>query len=122
MDNLGEKIRAMLSDPKTMQTVMDLAGSLGQTAPPPRTQSDVQTEGTSDEKNEPIAQETKQETQNSSVFFPALQNLLHKGKGERNAVLHAIRPYLEQRKQTKVDQAIKAVQSAEMILQMKELF
>ncbi len=122
MDNLGEKLGALLHDPKGMEAVMEVAKSLGQA---------VGMQGNANEKA-PQETEMKEKTRQSeekagantafSFPFPAIQNLLDKGKGDRGAILKAIKPYMEDKKQQKIDQVMKTMQSVELLLQAKDLF
>ena len=117
MDNLGEKLQSLLSDPKSMEAVMQVAKSLGQSVG-----AQEQEAQSAEPKVEEKTEETKAKETGAAFPFPAILHMLDQGKGDRGAVLRAIRPYVEDKKRTKLDQVMKTMQSVELLLQAKDLF
>ncbi len=83
MEDLEEKLHAVLSDPEQMQKIMDLAGTLSMTLP-------------------------QQEQKQLAVPPEAVQAAPASQSAERNrqALLAALRPFLRPERQKKLDQAM----------------
>lgn len=103
MDNLEEKLNALLSDPETMQKIQAIAGSLGQPSPAPTAPAENQhaPEGS------PLPN------------LSALQNLgnLSAGVGvdqNQKALLNALGPYLSRDRVAKLENAMRAAKMARM--------
>ena len=119
MDNLGEKLQLLFNDPKGMEAVMEVAKTLGQAVGA----QEKKKEGGAEQKETKENTEEKTGGNTPSAFpFPAIQSILEKGKGDRCAILKVIKPYVEDKKQQKIEQVMKTVQSVELLLQAKDLF
>ena len=102
-----------------MEAVMEVAKSLGQSMAVGQNKEE---KAEAEEKSQPGEQTGTSQLSASSFPFPALENILNKGKGDRGAILRAIKPYMEEKKQLKVDQVTKMMQSLELLLRAKDLF
>lgn len=99
MDQMEDKLGAILNNPQLMGQIMNMAQSLGQTqqAPPP-----------------------KEEPGNLPNFDPAILQSLssmasHAGvDGNQQALLRALNPYLSNRKVEKLEKAMRAAKMARM--------
>ncbi|HAZ20073.1 MAG TPA: hypothetical protein DCY74_03230 [Clostridiales bacterium] len=121
MDNLGDKLQSLFSDPKGLEAIMGVAKALGQSSPKdgsggkdPEKTEHAQGAGVGFDK-ESMAEISK------VLGSPSIQNLLNKGKNERSTVLKAIRPYMHNNKQNKIDKVMKTMQSVELLLTTKDL-
>ena len=98
MDNLEEKLGAILSDPDMMQKIQAMAQSLGQSSPPP-----------------PAAQANP-----APSIDPALLQKLSGFTGQtgidknQQALLHALCPYISQNKVSKLEKAMRAAKMARL--------
>lgn len=102
MDNLEEKLNAILSDPETMQKIQAIAGSLGQTSP-----------------NATPSTKSNQPEGSSLPDLSALQGLgnLAAGAGvdhNQKALLNALGPYLSRDRVAKLENAMRAAKMARM--------
>jgi hypothetical protein len=100
MDDLGEKLSAVLNDPEQMKAIADMAksfmsgGALGESEPEPEAQS------------------------TSSLFDPGMIQKLAsfmKGSSKRNdkqVLLEAMKPYLSEKRRNKVDKAMRLAKLA----------
>ena len=102
MDQMEDKINAVLNNPQLMQQIMSMAQSLGQNSPPPQN-----------------SQEPASET-GFPDFDPALlqklSGLASQGHIDRDqqALLTALHPYLSHRKLSKLEKAMRAAKIARM--------
>ena len=100
MDGLEEKLSAILNDPNSMEQILSLAKNLG-IGPPPSTSSSEQAApvSTPEDTSTPLLDEKMLHT-----FLSIMQN-----GGQINdrqmALLNALRPYLKEEKQGKVERA-----------------
>ncbi len=101
MDQMEDKIGAILNNPQMMQQIMSMAQSLGQNAPPPPPQG-------------------KQPEPQLPDFDPALlqkiTGLASQGSIDRDqqALLTALNPYLSRRKLSKLEKAMRAARIAQV--------
>ena len=100
MDNLEEKLGAILSDPDMMQKIQAMAQSLGQSQPPP-------------------APQPPPESKAPEIDFSALQRLssLAGQTGidqNQQALLSALCPYMNQTKVSKLEKAMRAARMARL--------
>ena len=102
MDQMEDKIGAILNNPQMMQQIMSMAQSLGQNAPPPQPQ------GT--QKPEP------QQPAFDPALLQKLSGLASQGSidQDQQALLTALHPYLSRRKITKLEKAMRAARIARM--------
>ena len=100
MDQLEDKIGAILNNPQLMGQIMSMAQSLGNSTPPP-------------------CDAPKQESPLPD-FDPAILQKLSSMVGQGNvdsnqrALLHALHPYLSRRKVEKLERAMRAAKMARM--------
>lgn len=101
MDQMEDKIGAILNNPQMMQQIMSMAQTLGQNPPP-------------------IPDDQKPESPPLPDFDPAmlqkLAGLAGKGSIDRDqqALLTALHPYLSHRKVEKLEKAMRAARIARM--------
>lgn len=101
MDQMEDKIGAILNNPQLMQQIMSMAQSLGQSAPPP-------------------PQNTPKQDSFLPDFDPAMLQKLSSLAGQGNvdnnqkALLNALHPYLSSRKVAKLERAMRAAKMARM--------
>ena len=104
MDQMEDKLGAILNNPQMMQQILSMAQSLGQNS---KTES---------------SENTPPPTPAASLpdFDPAmlqkLSSLMGQGTIDRNqqALLHALHPYLSRRKMEKLEKAMRAAKMARM--------
>lgn len=116
-EDLGQKLNAMLSDPETMHRLAGMASALASsgvlsglvgTGGEPREDGDAAAEGTT-EPNLPTAVSSGGEPsdrQASRIAFAA--------NSRHSALLRALKPYLGQEKQARIDQMMRLLQLAEL--------
>ncbi len=94
MDTLMEKMQGILSDPESMQQISELARMLqGEADPAPQEQKSPQT------------------GLDPALLMRVGEIVNAAGKEDANtALLHALRPHLREKRQEKVDRAIKLLQ------------
>ena len=117
-DDLGEKLNAMLSDPESLSRLAGMASALASSgvlsglmgnpkAGGGETASDDTKAPSMSEDNRP-ADTLPAETQKS------LQNGIRAVNGRHSALLRALKPYLGQEKQARIDQMMRLLQLAEL--------
>lgn len=119
MDELGEKIKAMLADPKGVQAVMGIARALageGGAAPG----AAPATESAPPASPEPAAVPTGGASQEGSPLkalldHPQLKRLFGTDCDKRNRLLQAICPFLCPEKRRKLESILKATQTVQML-------
>lgn len=116
-EDLGQKLNAMLSDPETMHRLAGMASALASsgvlsglvgTGGEPREDGDAAAEGIT-EPNLPTAVSSGGESsgrQASRIAFAA--------NSRHSALLRALKPYLGQEKQARIDQMMRLLQLAEL--------
>ena len=117
-DDLGEKLNAMLSDPESLSRLAGMASALASSgglsglmgnpkAGGGETASDDTKAPSMSEDNRP-SDTLPAETQKS------LQNGIRAVNGRHSALLRALKPYLGQEKQARIDQMMRLLQLAEL--------
>ncbi len=99
MDQMEDKIGAILNNPQLMGQIMSMAQSLGQSQPPP-----------------PPREEPKPFPNFDPAMLQKLGSLAsHAGvDGNQQALLSALHPYLSHRKVEKLEKAMRAAKMARM--------
>ncbi len=105
---IEEKISSILSSPEDLKKIMEIASALGLKSP-------TTVEGEAREKAGTEADEnvTSEETD-------AIEKLLKSGKSERLELLSALKPYLKDAKRDKIDNLLKLINTAELIMSAKK--
>ena len=101
MDDLSERIQSLLGDPDGMQRLKSMAESLlgGEEKPrAPEPQSDI----------------------DISKLLPLIQRFNQKKSDKRTDLLEALRPHLSERRQERVDSAIKILRLIDMLPLIQE--
>ncbi len=98
MENMEEKLNALLGDPDAMKAIMGLAQQLSQEHAPPRSES--RTDASRDAAKPDI------DPSLLARFLPLLQKITAGGSSSTQ-LLYALRPYLRPQKQEKIDRAVK---------------
>lgn len=113
MAEFDEKLNSILSDPAAMSQIMQLAQSLGggsESAPPPQQQpSPQQTASQTASGGNPfsaLGDGFGLDTKTISRLLPLLQELGGQQDSNARALLFALRPYLKQERQDKVERAL----------------
>ncbi len=111
MASLEENLNALLSDPNAMEQIFSLAGKLGINSDTP---ADPETTGASSQENPPKT-DTPQTTTSQPLFGPEALGQIGKlfelfqtsqqTSQEADALLDALRPFLRQERQEKLDRA-----------------
>lgn len=99
MDNMEEKLGAILGNPDMMQKIMSMAQSLGQSAPP-----------------EPVKQESLPMPDLDPAKLQQMMSLMGQTgiDREQQALLKALGPYLTQPRISKLERAMKAAKLANL--------
>ena len=102
MEDFEAALNSLLSDPNAMSQIMDLAGRLGATPPPPPSREDA-TDGDTPPPpdREADARQIAQLTRLLSLFRNGTQP-----DGETAALLSALRPFLREERRRKLDKAV----------------
>ena len=101
MDQMEDKLGAILNNPQLMGQIMNMAQSLGQNQPAP-------------------PQSPREEPQNLPDFDPAMLQKLGSLAGQsgidgnQKALLRALNPYLSRRKVEKLEKAMRAAKMARL--------
>ncbi len=97
MENMEEKLNALLGDPDAMKAIMGLAQQLSQEHAPPRSEPQADT---------PRVAKPDLDPSLLARFLPLLQKI-NAGGSSSTQLLYALRPYLRPQKQEKIDRAVK---------------
>ncbi len=104
MENgIEEKISKILSSPEDLKKIMEIAGALGL-----KNDTPIETDATEKEASE------------NPEDLNAIEKLLKSGKSERMELLSALKPYLKDGKRDKIDNLIKLINTAELLLSAKK--
>lgn len=99
MEDMDSRLNAMLNDPATMtriiQMAQQLSGGTEQTAPPPPPPP-----------QNPPPSENGLDPMTLAKLLPLIQELQH-SNSQTTQLLYALRPFLKEEKQSKVDRAAK---------------
>jgi len=108
MDDFEEKLNAILSSPETMAQVMSIAQSLGSSQTAPKSQEQPPPQSSFD----PSHLFSQFDPAILSRVLPLLGNLNRSGSSAQEELLSALRPFLKERRQEKID---KVMQMAKLI-------
>ena len=117
-DDLGEKLNAMLSDPESLSRLAGMASALASSGVLSGLMGNPKASG-----GETASDDTKapsmSEDNRPSDTLPAetqksLQNGIRAVNGRHSALLRALKPYLGQEKQARIDQMMRLLQLAEL--------
>ena len=117
-DDLGEKLNAMLSDPESLSRLAGMASALASSGVLSGLMGNTKAGG-----GETASDDTKapsmSEDNRPSDTLPAetqksLQNGIRAVNGRHSALLRALKPYLGQEKQARIDQMMRLLQLAEL--------
>ena len=117
-DDLGEKLNAMLSDPESLSRLAGMASALASSGVLSGLKGNPKAGG-----GETASDDTKapsmSEDNRPSDTLPAetqksLQNGIRAVNGRHSALLRALKPYLGQEKQARIDQMMRLLQLAEL--------
>lgn len=100
MDDLNEKITALLSDPSALEGIRNMASSLLGSAPPP--------------KEEPQSDNLTPDIDIGKVMS-VLGRLKSTGNDERTRLLLALKPHLSEKRRDRVDRAVKILKLLDML-------
>ena len=100
MDDLNEKITALLNDPSALEGIRNMASSLLGSAPPPREESE------SDSITSDI---------DIGKIMSVLGKLNNRGSDERMRLLLALKPHLSEKRRDRVDKAVKILKILDML-------
>ena len=118
MEDLGQQLQKILSDPQSMQQIQGILGSLGNSAPAPAAPGpDLSGLGAA-QQEAPLATLTPQ----ALGMVAKLAPLLGRGNQEDDAtrLLRALRPLLGEARQKKVDEALRILQMMRLLPLSKE--
>ena len=88
MSEFEDKLNAVLNDAESMSKIMELAQSIGGN-------------------NEISQKQIKQETMDISPLMSIASQLGHGAESRYTSLLNAIKPYLKEERQTKLEQAVR---------------
>ena len=108
MDDLSEKLGAILSDPSAMKEIAQLASSLGVDAP-----------GVHKEPEPPKKQESSDALSMMSGLMPLMGSL--RQEDDTTRLLDAIRPFLGEERREKLDKAKKLLKMMKLLPLLREL-
>ena len=118
MDELGEKIKAMLADPQGVQAVMGIARALAGEGGAAGGASDKQSAPPASPQPVPaLAEGASQEGSPLKALLdhPQLKRLFGTDCEKRNRLLQAICPFLCPEKRRKLESILKATQTVQML-------
>ena len=105
---LQDKISEILSSPEDVKKLMDIVGNLGLSKKPLETEAVEK-----DEASSSSGQEADQKD------ISAIERILKTGKDERIQLLTALRPYLKDEKREKIDNILRLLNAAEILISAK---
>ena len=108
MDGMEEKLRAILSNPEMMNTIMSMAKALGQSQPPPEATPSPKQEPPQPPKNPPPIGRNELEMI-SRISALSQQTGLDR---QEQALLKALGPYLSRDRLSKLEKAMHAAKMA----------
>ncbi len=101
MDDLNEKITALLSDPSALEGIRNMASSLLGDVPSPR-REEPQTENTMNDID-------------IGKLMSVIGRLQNSGTDERSRLLLALKPHLSEKRRERVDRAVKILKLIDML-------
>jgi len=115
MDDLQEKLSRLLQDPKTMEQVKGLSEMLGFSGQ--NTSAPQEKEEKHNENDFPIGDVPQEAIQTVAKLIPMLNSI--KTEDEATRLLLALRPFLKEERQQKLDQAKKMLQLIKILPMIK---
>ena len=118
-DDLGEKLNAMLSDPESLSRLAGMASALASSGVLSGLMGNLRAGGDSQTASDDTKVPSPTEENRPSDMLPAetqksLQNGIRAVNGRHSALLRALKPYLGQEKQARIDQMMRLLQLAEL--------
>lgn len=118
-DDLGEKLNAMLSDPESLSRLAGMASALASSGVLSGLMGNPKAGGDSQTASDDTKVPSPTEENRPSDTLPAetqksLQNGIRAVNGRHSALLRALKPYLGQEKQARIDQMMRLLQLAEL--------
>ena len=118
-DDLGEKLNAMLSDPESLSRLAGMASALASSGVLSGLMGNLRAGGDSQTASDDTKGPSPTEENRPSDTLPAetqksLQNGIRAVNGRHSALLRALKPYLGQEKQARIDQMMRLLQLAEL--------
>ena len=117
-DDLGEKLNAMLSDPESLSRLAGMASALASSGVLSGLMGNPKAGGgetASDDTKVPSPTEENRPSDTLPVEAQqSLQNGIRAVNGRHSALLRALKPYLGQEKQARIDQMMRLLQLAEL--------
>ena len=117
-DDLGEKLNAMLSDPESLSRLAGMASALASSGVLSGLMGNPKAGGgetASDDTKAPSMSEENRPSDTLPVEAQqSLQNGIRAVNGRHSALLRALKPYLGQEKQARIDQMMRLLQLAEL--------
>lgn len=106
-NNIADKLKAMLDDPATLNTLSAILGSMQQSPSP------VSEESVPSEEPETTLNQTVPQAEAISRIKQALEQT-NVANDPRITLLNSLRPYMRKSRLTKMDQAIRIIQISKM--------
>ena len=118
-DDLGEKLNAMLSDPESLSRLAGMASALASSGVLSGLMGNLRAGGDSQTASDDTKVPSPTEENRPLDTLPAetqksLQNGIRAVNGRHSALLRALKPYLGQEKQARIDQMMRLLQLAEL--------
>lgn len=118
-DDLGEKLNAMLSDPESLSRLAGMASALASSGVLSGLMGNLRAGGDSQTASDDTKVPSPTEENRPSDTLPveaqqSLQNGIRAVNGRHSALLRALKPYLGQEKQARIDQMMRLLQLAEL--------
>ena len=117
-DDLGEKLNAMLSDPESLSRLAGMASALASSGVLSGLMGNPKAGGGETASDDTKAQSMSEDNRPSDTLPAETQKSLQNGiravNGRHSALLRALKPYLGQEKQARIDQMMRLLQLAEL--------
>lgn len=106
-NNIADKLKAMLDDPATLNTLSSILGSMQQSPSPAQENSVTLAE------SEPVTDTTAPQTEAISRIKQMLEQT-NVSDDPRITLLNSLKPYMRKSRLTKMEQAIRIIQISKM--------
>ena len=117
-DDLGEKLNAMLSDPESLSRLAGMASALASSGVLSGLMGNPKAGGGATASDDTKAPSMSEDNRPSDTLPAETQKSLQNGiravNGRHSALLRALKPYLGQEKQARIDQMMRLLQLAEL--------
>ncbi len=117
-DDLGEKLNAMLSDPESLSRLAGMASALASSGVLSGLMGNPKAGGSETASDDTKAPSMSEDNRPSDTLPAETQKSLQNGiravNGRHSALLRALKPYLGQEKQARIDQMMRLLQLAEL--------